>query len=347
MAKGDKKPVVMESDRAVPSGIATLDASGNVPFEQLGNVAGGQLLDNADFLHLVNQRGQTEYTAAGYSIDRWKKSTAYDKVIVETGGLRLVSTAATAYNTISQPFEFPKRFHGRTVTISAVIDECVNVSGASIILRLAKANGEFLAEIYGGIKANGLVTATGDVPAEYNGFAVENIQFVVRAPATADGEILVKGVGMNFGSTQKIFHQDADGNWVLNEIPDYGEELAKCQRYFLRVKVHHPALTYAPLIVGAYAAGAELVRGSIPLPVPMRANPETSFGGSLRGDLLDGHAIENATVSPVTSVSTHSSYATHVIINLNCSGAAFQTNVPAIVQANNDGAAYIDLSADL
>lgn len=37
MAKGDKKPVVMESDRAVPSGIATLDSVGNVPFEQLGN----------------------------------------------------------------------------------------------------------------------------------------------------------------------------------------------------------------------------------------------------------------------------------------------------------------------
>lgn len=37
MAIGDKKPVVMQGDRGLPGGIATLDEQGNVPSGQLGN----------------------------------------------------------------------------------------------------------------------------------------------------------------------------------------------------------------------------------------------------------------------------------------------------------------------
>ena len=35
-------------------------------------------------------------------------------------------------------------------------------------------------------------------------------------------------------STQTLAHQDENGNWQLNEIPDYGEQLRRCQRYFWR-----------------------------------------------------------------------------------------------------------------
>ena len=41
-----------------------------------------------------------------------------------------------------------------------------------------------------------------------------------------------KAAKLELGSQQTLAHQDADGNWVLNEIPDYGEQLARCQRYF-------------------------------------------------------------------------------------------------------------------
>ena len=44
--------------------------------------------------------------------------------------------------------------------------------------------------------------------------------------------ISIKAVKLELGSRQTLAHQDADGNWVLNEIPDYGEQLARCQRYF-------------------------------------------------------------------------------------------------------------------
>lgn len=39
-------------------------------------------------------------------------------------------------------------------------------------------------------------------------------------------------VKLELGDTQTLAHQDANGDWVLNEIPNYGEQLARCQRYF-------------------------------------------------------------------------------------------------------------------
>ena len=45
-------------------------------------------------------------------------------------------------------------------------------------------------------------------------------------------EITIKAAKLELGSQQALAHQDTNGNWVLNEIPDYGEQLAKCQRYF-------------------------------------------------------------------------------------------------------------------
>ena len=45
-----------------------------------------------------------------------------------------------------------------------------------------------------------------------------------------NGELVA--IKLELGDQQTLAHQDADGNWVLNEIPDYGEQLARCQRYF-------------------------------------------------------------------------------------------------------------------
>ena len=44
-------------------------------------------------------------------------------------------------------------------------------------------------------------------------------------------QIKVYGAKLELGSDQTIAHQE-NGEWVLNEIPDYGEQLARCQRYF-------------------------------------------------------------------------------------------------------------------
>ena len=47
---------------------------------------------------------------------------------------------------------------------------------------------------------------------------------------TATGQT-IRAVKLELGSVQTLAHQDASGAWVLNEIPDYGQELARCQRF--------------------------------------------------------------------------------------------------------------------
>ena len=38
--------------------------------------------------------------------------------------------------------------------------------------------------------------------------------------------------GLELGEQQTLAHQNDDGAWVLNELPDYGGELLRCQRYY-------------------------------------------------------------------------------------------------------------------
>lgn len=227
------------------------------------------LLDNWYFVNPVNQRGQTEYTGEGYTIDRWRKSTTSNNVIVETGGIKLVSTSATALNTAIQIMEFPKSLLGKQVTISALVEKWTNAFGACMILRFAKANGAFLTEFNCGISKTGLVQFTGTVPETYNGVAVENIQFVFRAPTTVGGEITIKAAKLELGSQQTLANQDENGNWVLNEIPNYAAELAKCQRYYIK----YGALTSAIHVGYVQAVTTGQANGMIHLPVSLRANP--------------------------------------------------------------------------
>ena len=46
---------------------------------------------------------------------------------------------------------------------------------------------------------------------------------------TANRSIEIKAIKLELGDTQTLAHQDANGNWVLNEIPNYQEQLFRCQ----------------------------------------------------------------------------------------------------------------------
>lgn len=56
------------------------------------------ILDNSDFIHPVNQRGKTDYTANGYTIDRWRDTSNATTMVTEEGlELRNNSTDSDAY----------------------------------------------------------------------------------------------------------------------------------------------------------------------------------------------------------------------------------------------------------
>ena len=151
---------------------------------------------------------------------------------------------------------------------------------------------------------------------------------------TGTGQTFV-AAKLELGSQQTLAHQDADGNWVLNEIPNYGEQLARCQRYFFRLQ-----LGYGYDVIGAgYANSTTGCRVPLPVPVPFRTVPSVSSKGTF-ALFKDAQSSITATI---LSVRAKSSLAIPVL-EISASSAT-QNGVYVLTSSSSD--ANIDLSADL
>lgn len=171
------------------------------------------LLDNWYFGNPVNQRGQTEYYGgAAYTIDRWRTSNANTSVVVADGGIFLgAAEGATPY--LLQTPQAWERLLGRTVTLSVLSDGLLKTATGELPSAVPSTT-----TLYCNISGYGHVLAMAG-------------KLYVRLSGPSEGHNFT-AVKLELGTQQTLAHQDADGNWVLNEMPDYGLELIKCQRYY-------------------------------------------------------------------------------------------------------------------
>ena len=172
-------------------------------------VCNSNLLDNWYFGNPVNQRGQTEHTGSqiDYFIDRWKLGSYDQTVTITNSGLHWSTTTGIWCTQILENFD---ELIGRTLTLSAIIDGVLySVTGV-----LNESSGIGMRPV-----GNLFVELTHNE---------KGFRFVTYNDPTPTVTILA--AKLELGSQQTLAHQDADGNWVLNEIPDYGEQLARCQR---------------------------------------------------------------------------------------------------------------------
>ena len=171
-------------------------------------VGGGSQKENGSFP--INQRGETSYAGLKYGIDRWKEDRAVGTITLKPEGLEIEVQSNDESNSFFiqvSPLDAILKTD-ETITISAIIDgELYSVSGKASdpIISVDFGNGVFYRAP---IDNNDIICIT-----SYKGT-----------------KILVQAVKMEFGSQQTLAHQE-NGVWVLNEIPDYATELAKCQRY--------------------------------------------------------------------------------------------------------------------
>ena len=86
----------------------------------------------------------------------------------------------------------------------------------------------------------------------------------------------IRAVKLELGTQQTLAHQE-NGVWGLNEIPDYGEQLRRCQRYCF-VWGYGAKKTSCLAVMQCVQPG--VLFGLIPTPVTMRNNPVVT-GGSL------------------------------------------------------------------
>ena len=216
------------------------DAVGLAP--QLSNP---NLLDNWYFGNPVNQRGQTEYNTSNYAIDRWWLQDSTSLNVVDSG------VNVIGRWDIEQFFE--KALPNGTYTLSLLYKDKTGPDP----LRLIAANrssGDIAQSITK--DASGIICVTftsGNCDKITAGFAgsMDNVATFVAAK-------------LELGDTQTLAHKE-NGVWVLNEIPDFGEQLRRCQRYFQTFATeslrHTDALDFRPVMRATPALSTITVGG--------------------------------------------------------------------------------------
>lgn len=183
----------------------------------LNNKPNRNLLDNWYFPMAVNQRGDTSWTNGGYHLDRWFIEADADGAI-DSDGFHIGSGVTVIQK---RPLEEANNLLGKTVTVSCLLsDGSFGFTTGDIPNEIPAGSIGVSANIKAGVIFG--VSLFGNA---------KSYQFG-RISNNSGNEIVVVACKTEFGPQQTLAHQDEDGSWVLNEIPDYGEELAKCQRYY-------------------------------------------------------------------------------------------------------------------
>lgn len=278
------------------------------------------LLDNWYFGNPINQRGQTSYTGGGYAVDRWKIGDGVTAALAN--GALNISYSTPGWNLV-EPLD-NMLVPGVTYTLSCIYKASVN----PIRLVVAWGDSQFFYNEASPISDDwALAQITGTIPANAT---ISFNQVVIQSLDSSAGDFSLKAVKLELGSQQTLAHQE-NGAWVLNEIPDYGEQLRRCQRYFQVIQQY-----------SAYPAAIDVngnLLASIVLPVEMRTRPVFSRA-NISNNIIDAYFATggHTGVSTTPAVSGSPGFA-----NLNFKSIPGKTDLGAIAR-------FVDrafLSADL
>lgn len=176
------------------------------------NMVNPNLLINWYFGNPVNQRGQTNYTGGpSYSIDMLK--------LTHNMGLSVQSNGIVFSTVNNNDGAYASLVSGDSVLTADVFGGTMSV---------LTADGNLYSQEVKNIPENILNIAEG-----VDFYSDREKQYATLGVRLASGATspVILAVKLELGPEQTLAHQDANGAWVLNEIPDYAEQLLKCQRY--------------------------------------------------------------------------------------------------------------------
>ena len=247
------------------------------------------------------------YTGIGaYSIDRWYRGyTNHAALIIHDGYVEMNGDANA---------EFIQRIQhlllGETVTASVLLEDN---QLAWVTGKLPSTyNGEYFhTGITVGVpNSNGMHLEL----SYYNGLLRYNFVCPVGSKAK------IVATKLELGTTQTLAHQDADGNWVLNEIPNRAEQLLKCSQSTVDASD-----TYANGKTGFASAGYGW-------------GEQSKYYVFL--DDADGSKFENAIAPFIASMKNSSQYAiafqSHPFLNsVSCQGVIVRTGTRVEIKGVN------------
>lgn len=275
-----------------------------------------KLLDNWYWGNPVNQRGWAQgSTNYQYSLDRWISNDL--TVSVNDGYVTLTQSGQSNLFMVQRKEAniYKHGIAGRKVTISALLKDG-QLKTATVTAP------EYQENTVGQTVVDGLVLGAFSAQSEHG--------FRIFPDVGQSFEIVA--VGAEFGTQQTLAHKEY-GEWVQNEIPKFGDQLAECQRYFVRIGSDS---TYR--IVGTGTAYGNSTCGIlVPLPVEMRTVPAVSIVGQL---ILRNKAGSEMACSAVALdiIGTATAY-----LNCTASGLTLGASYDAFLVPGS----YLSFSADL
>lgn len=296
------------------TGLFTKDegtTSGEKAFAQLNIGTAGSnrnLLDNPwwGLNEVINQRGNTsgQTTHDAYSIDRWKMShgSARGSWSIAEDGITITAASGT-YALFGQVLANKDAIEGKTVTASVLLGDGTIVSGT----------------------IPSFTWATNPIAYEHNGLQLRFLASgTFRVNVTDGNSKTIRAVKLELGSVSTL----------ANDVPpDYGEELSKCQRYFLRIYGD-------PIGTGYISSGLGTAFILVPTGVTMRAKPTASYSGAF-SVRLQGSTIGVSAMTFATPAHTGGG------VGIVCTLSSNAGSVGACALYANQTTNYIDLSADL
>lgn len=254
------------------------------------------------------------YTGVGYTVDRWRIGDGSNGTLsLNESGLKITRADAVMY--LEQRIPKTQIPEGIALTYSVL-----TTSGLFSISFVVKNDTYHAQDVGGGISLGWNYT-----PAEFMPLTLVN--------NTVNSNVTVKAVKLELGSEQTLAHQE-NGEWVLNEIPKFGDQLAECQRYALNMI--QDDTKYTPMGIGV-ARSATVIQGKISIPVQMRALPAISTNAA-DWVIVNGGNYLNPTTFSLDGISP-------ALVNITFSGQGFSTGVAYEIFVNPGGKCI--LSADL
>lgn len=268
-----------------------------------GAINNPNLIDNPDFS--INQRGQTEYTGRVYCMDRWFKNEA-NTVRITDNGVQLVEIGSLIRQRIATDLE--SFLIGKMVTLTVLMSNG-NLFTAS--------------EIFPDKTGVSLGTQGNISMGFYWDGEYQNIVFTAQ-----EAFATIRSVKLELGSVATPFVP-----------PNPATELAKCQRYFQRIK----SIGVKPISFGL-PVSTGILPAVLYASVPMRLKPTLVTSGASVFSYSTG-ATNNVTapsdVQITNPIGNDNGYA---IFCINVYGS-YTLNTPYAAWLMDGD--YIDLSADL
>lgn len=292
------------------------------------------LLDNWYFVDPINQRGQAEYVGTGYGIDRWMSFYSNLTVSVDEDGLNF-SIINADWGQLIPTAEFPEGEY----TVSVLTSD--GKFGA-LTKYLSGDNTDINASILTGMLGNTKYYCN-----LRRGWSATRGTLCAFQKRTGAAKLVA--AKLEFGSQQTLAHQDAEGNWVLNDPPpNKALELAKCQKYqrvFNGDRSDNSTFfsNYTFLVSGISnldTGGSSAVYFPVVLDPPMRAVPSITTNDISKIVLYTGNKPINS--FSVFGPSLTDGNVTALSIRCDVNGLGYQASSPYLLNLKADGQIILD-----